>query len=68
MYRWLAWNILFRLHERAKGHSTYRFLREMEAADRMSPAELEELRRRKLRELIEYAGAHVPYFRTRLRR
>ena len=66
MSRWFVWNVLFRLHELAKGHATYRMLREMEAADRYSPAELEELRRRKLRDLIEYAYAHVPYVRTRM--
>jgi phenylacetate-CoA ligase len=66
MYRWLVWNVLFRLHERAKGHDTYRFLRDMEAADRASGKELEELRRRKLRDLIEYSFAHVPFVRTRM--
>jgi phenylacetate-CoA ligase len=67
MYRWIAWNILFRLHERAKGHATFRFLREMEAADSLSQAELEALRAGKLRDLIEYAYAHVPYWKTRMR-
>ena len=66
MGRWLVWNVLFRLHERAKGHATYRFLHEMEAADRMSAAELDELRRRKLRDLLEYSYAYVPYYRTRM--
>jgi phenylacetate-CoA ligase len=67
MYRWIAWNILFRLHERAKGHATFRMLREMEAADSYTEGQLEELRCRKLRDLIGYAYAHVPYFRTRMR-
>src|SRR5690349_2979646 len=66
MYSWFVWNILFRLHERAKGHATYRYLREMEAADRASAAELEEARRRKLRDLIEYSYVHVPYWRSLL--
>lgn len=66
MYRWVAWNVFFRLHERLKGHKTFQFLREMEAADRFSAGELEELRRRKLRDLIEYSYAHVPYTRTRM--
>ena len=64
--RWFIWNVLFRLHERAKGHDTYRFLREMEEADHFSPEELEEVRRRRLRDLIDYAAAHVPYVQARL--
>lgn len=67
MYRWLVWNILFRLHERAKGHATFRFLREMETADSFSGSELEDLRARKLQDLVEYAYAHVPYVRMRMR-
>jgi phenylacetate-CoA ligase len=63
MHRWLGWNIFFRLHETLKGHATFRMLNEMEVADRFSEAELEELRRRRLRDLIEYSYAHVPYVR-----
>ena len=66
MYRWLVWNVLFRLHEYIKGHDTYRFLREMETADRLSPDALEQLQRQKLRDLIDYSYAHVPYVRTRM--
>ncbi len=68
MYRWLIWNVLFRLHERAKGHDTYRMLREMEEADRFTEAQLEECRRQKLRGLIEYSYAHVPYVREGMQR
>jgi phenylacetate-CoA ligase len=67
MYRWLVWNILFRLHERAKGHATFRILREMETADSFSESDLEDLRARKLQDLVEYAYAHVPYIRMRMR-
>lgn len=66
MYRWVTWNILFRLHEALKGHATYRMLKDMEAADRFSPAELEELQRKKLRDIVDYAYAHVPYVRSRM--
>ena len=66
MYRWVAWNVLFPLHEWAKGHDTFRFLREMERADGLSALELEDLRRQKLRELIDYSHAHVPYVRMRM--
>src|SRR5262245_19130989 len=67
MYRWLVWNLIFPLHERAKGHATYRFLREMEAADHYSESELEELQRRKLHDLIDYVYNHVPYYKSRMR-
>jgi phenylacetate-CoA ligase len=66
MYRWLAWNLLFRLHERIKGHPTFQFLKEMEAADQLSTFELEHLRREKLREFLAYCHAHVPYVRARM--
>ena len=67
MYRWLVWNILFPLHEGFKGHATYKILRDMEKADCFSAGELEQLRQRKLRDLVEYCYAHVPYVRARMR-
>jgi phenylacetate-CoA ligase len=66
MYRWFAWNVLFRAHELAKGHSTFAILRDMEAADRLPPLELETLRARKLHELIEYSYAYVPFVRAQM--
>ena len=66
MRRWLVWNILFRLQERAKGHATLRILREMEGADGMSASELARLQDEKLRELIRYCHAHVPYIRAQM--
>jgi len=63
---WVIWNILFRLHERVKGHATYRILREMETADRLSKAEIDQLRADKLKDLIAYSYAHVPYVRMRM--
>jgi phenylacetate-CoA ligase len=67
VHRWLAWNIVFRIHELAKGHPTYKILREMEAADQLAGPELEQLRREKLREFLDYCYAHVPYVRTQMR-
>jgi phenylacetate-coenzyme A ligase PaaK-like adenylate-forming protein len=66
MHRWLIWNVLFRLHEQVKGHATYRFLRDMEAADRSSVEQLEALRTEKLCDLIRYAYDHVPYIQGRM--
>lgn len=61
--RWLVWNILFPLHERAKGHPTFRILKEMEAADLLTTVELQELQATKLRRLLDYGYSHVPYVR-----
>src|SRR5687767_2185055 len=66
MYRWLAWNVVFRAHEWAKGHATFAILREMEAADRLTASQLYALRGRKLQDLIEYCYAHVPYIRAQM--
>jgi len=64
MGRWLTWNVFFPLQEKLKGHPTFEILREMEAADLLSASELEQLRNRKLQDLISYCHAHVPYIRT----
>jgi len=67
MYKWLVWNVFFRVHEWAKRHETYAMLREMEAADQLTVDGLEKLRERKLKELIEYTYTHVPFIRERMR-
>ncbi len=61
MNRWLVWNVFFPLHEWAKGHPSFQILREMEAADLLTVAEIEELRAGKLRSLLQYGYANVPY-------
>lgn len=61
MHRWLARNVFFPLQERIKGHETIRILREMEAVDRFSAAELEEYCNRKLRAFIDSCYSRVPY-------
>jgi phenylacetate-CoA ligase len=64
MNKWLVWNVLFPAHERLKGHPTFRILQDMEAADRLTAAELEQLRTAKLRSLLRYGYDNVPYVRT----
>jgi phenylacetate-CoA ligase len=64
MQRWLVWNVFFPLHEWLKGHPSFRILKQMEAADLLTPAQVEELRAAKLRALIEYGYANVPYLRS----
>ncbi|HJZ97681.1 MAG TPA: hypothetical protein VKE70_14325 [Candidatus Solibacter sp.] len=66
MKHWIAWNIFFRAQEWVKGHSTFKFLAEMEAVDLLSASELEAYRVDKLRELLAYCYAHVPYVRARM--
>lgn len=66
MLRWIAWNIVFRLQERAKRHESFSILREMEAADRLSGVELRQLQTEKLREFIDSCYRHVPYVRRRM--
>jgi phenylacetate-CoA ligase len=67
MHRWVIWNVLFRLQERVKGHPTFDILREMQAADRLSAADLERLQRTRLQEFIGYCHRYVPYVRTFMR-
>jgi phenylacetate-CoA ligase len=66
MRRWLVWNLLFRLHEAAKGHATYRILAEMERADRLSADGLKRLQQERLRGLLAHCYAQVPYYRDRM--
>jgi phenylacetate-coenzyme A ligase PaaK-like adenylate-forming protein len=67
MKKWFIWNVLFRAHEMAKGHDTYAMLRDMEAAELLPSPALEELRCRKLQDLVAYAYAHVPFHRDRMK-
>jgi phenylacetate-CoA ligase len=66
MSSWVVRNVLFPVHERLKGHCTTEILRDMEAADGMTAAELGELSSARLRGLIEYSYANVPYIRARM--
>jgi phenylacetate-CoA ligase len=67
MHRWLVWHVFFPLHEWAKGHPSFRILKDMEATVSFSLPQLEELRARKLRALLEYGWANVPYVQRILR-
>jgi len=66
MRRWLTWNLWFRLHERLKGHHTFSILREMEAAERLSAADLQQLQNRRLQAFIDDCYRRVPYVRRRM--
>jgi phenylacetate-CoA ligase len=58
--------MFFPLQERLKRHATLEILKEMERVDTLSRSELAELQSSRLRALIEYAYAHVPYVRNRM--
>jgi phenylacetate-CoA ligase len=62
----MSWNVFFRLHECAKGHATFRILKEMELADRLSAEESRRLQSAKLREFIGYCHRYVPYVAARM--
>ena len=66
MNQWLAWNLFFPLQEACKGHPTLRILREMEAADRLTPDGLQALTAGKLQNFIGYIYANVPYVRQQM--
>jgi len=59
----LTAGILFPLHERLKGHSSVRRLRELEKSQWWSGEEIEAERVRRLRTVLASAQAHVPFYR-----
>ncbi|HEU4335149.1 MAG TPA: AMP-binding protein [Candidatus Eisenbacteria bacterium] len=67
LYTGFVAHVLFPLHERVKGHATYRRLREMERSQWWSAADLEAFRLERLRRFLAAAGARVPYYRDLFR-
>jgi phenylacetate-CoA ligase len=67
IHRWLVWNVLFPLHERMKGHPTFRILKDMEAADVLTRAQIAQLRVTRLRDFLQYGYENVPYIQNVLR-
>lgn len=65
MHPWLVRNIIYPLHEKVFGRRTFVYLKELEAQQWLSPAQLEELRFRKLRELLLHAQANIPFYAER---
>ena len=55
-------HILFPLHEKIMGRKTFKYLCEMERLQWVSPGELEELRFRKLKELLLHARKNIPFY------
>jgi phenylacetate-CoA ligase len=67
MQRWLVWNLFFPLHEWAKGHPSFRILKDMERNEFLTASAMEELRARKLQNLIRYGYENVPYVQSIMR-
>lgn len=67
LYTRLVSGVLFPLHERLKKHSSVSVRRDMESSQWWEGPRLESLRLARLKELLEYAGIHVPYYRDLFR-
>ncbi|MCD6292967.1 MAG: phenylacetate--CoA ligase family protein, partial [Deltaproteobacteria bacterium] len=65
MYEKVVKHIIFPLHEKVVGRKTYEYLDELEKLQWAPAAELEELRFRKLQELLIHAGKNIPFYGKR---
>lgn len=65
MHPLLVRKIIYPLHEKVFGRKTFAYLDELEKQQWMRPAELEELRFRKLRALLLHAKANIPFYTER---
>jgi phenylacetate-CoA ligase len=54
------------MHERLKGHSTFRILREMERDERLGTGELRQLQERRLQQFLAHSFSTVKYYRDLL--
>lgn len=68
MNPYLVRKIVYPLHEKLMGRRTFEYLAELERLQWASPAELEELRFRKLRELLLHARQNIPFYAERFAR
>jgi len=62
----LVRHVVFPLHERLKRKPTFRWLAELERTQWLSPKLIAEYQFVRLRKLVEFAYAHVPYYRAML--
>jgi phenylacetate-CoA ligase len=63
LYTRLVSGLLFPLHERLKKHSSVSVRQDMEVSQWWDAARLEALRLARLRNLLDHAAVHVPYYR-----
>jgi phenylacetate-CoA ligase len=64
MHPLLVRHLLFPLHERLKGKRTFPWLRELERTQWLAPDALREYQFRRLKNHLDWAYAHVPYYRA----
>ena len=62
-YTALVANVLFPLHERLKGHTSVAVREKLEASQWWPSDRLQALQVTRLKALLQYAGAHVPFYR-----
>ena len=60
--------VIYPVHELVMGRKTFQYLAELERLQWLSPAELEALRFRKLRELLIHARQNIPFYAERFAR
>lgn len=65
MHPKLVKHVIFPLHEKLIGRNTYQYLEELEKLQWASRSELEDLRFRKLKELLVHAQQHTPFYAKR---
>ena len=65
MHSTIVKNFLFPVHERIAGRKTFSFLRELEKLQWKSRQELEQLKFRKLKELLLHAQKNMPFYARR---
>ena len=63
LYTSLVSGLLFPLHERLKGHQSASIRKRMELTQWWDKARLHALQLKRLRELLQHARQHVPYYR-----
>jgi len=65
MYKFVAEHIIFRLQEKIIGRKTFQYLDELERLQWVSARVLEELRFKKLRDLMVHAYQNIPFYSKR---
>ena len=63
-YTSLVSRVLFPLHESIKKHNSVALRKEMEISQWWSAHQIEELQKKRLRQLLAHAQNHVPYYRS----
>jgi phenylacetate-CoA ligase len=64
---WFVRSFAYPVHECVRGRPTLPFFHEMQRLGRASPEEVDALARRRLRELLCFAAARLPYYREQFK-